>query len=544
VPRVREDNNVIIKYNYVARDKYWKELSDLIYSKYGFQTIKENKIVEEILLFGFNYFVNKFRELSYNQNKLSFYTYIFWLHEQSTELYFKTLEGYKLQNIPESEFAMYRRILKLILEQGCDIDFKWDKLNNGAEVLVMDEIVQDLIYIGNWVYGFADYVAYQKMIEECYEIKFDKENNLIIDWQFHYGIIHEQLILNVIEDYSKAVVDEDSTEKLKFAIEDTFGIDYNYAGGIIFEIKKHHSPEAPDLQSIEPYVLSLNLEQEFKISKELAQKFYDGFTISRKNKLSIEDAVLKPYSIERYLFKPILVYQIGGQQRAFIGKEKYAESILVLSTNAISWNTIYKDWSDLPKMRDFINKNGNEHDKLLENKIEKILVKSNIPFFRNIKSFKQISKQNIRIDNSTAGEIDFIIINQKLERIYVSEVKYNKSRYEAVGYRIDYSNFVNSYEEKLSKKVAWAADNLNIIKEHFQIVTGKELEINKYKVEGIFIINTPTFYMFNGKYKAITINQFCDYMQGIYAYSDTFFIDLEDDFYEVNHPYFKKPFII
>jgi hypothetical protein len=259
----------------------------------------------------------------------------------------------------------------------------------------------------------------------------------------------------IAEDYKNGTFDEQAVYELRTKIEECFNIKYDFAGGIIFEIQKHFNPQNPELQTIEPYVLPLNLAQEYGINKQLAETFYNGLTISRSNKLPVEQAILKPYSTQRYFYRPILVYKIGGQDRALVGKEKFAESILVLATNAIHWNAMYEEWLKLQCIQSFINQKGREHDKILEDKIEEVVKNKSLLYCRNIKTFKQPSKSNIRIDNELAGEIDLIVVNPTLKKVFVADAKYNRARYEVVGYRNDYTNFLKSYEPQLKKKVEW-----------------------------------------------------------------------------------------
>src|SRR5690606_22127304 len=137
--------------------------------------------------------------------------------------------------------------------------------------------------------------------------------------------------------------------------------------------------------------------------------------------LTIEEAILKPHSTKRFMFRPILVYNIGGEERALVGKEKFVESVFVLSTNAIHWNAMYEEWLKLKCIQSFITKKGNDHDKILEDKIEEIVKGKDFYYCRNIKSFKQPNADNIRIDNQLAGEIDLIVINKKLKKIFVAD---------------------------------------------------------------------------------------------------------------------------
>ena len=549
MPRIKIDNKTVISYNHNARTKYWGALSKYIANKHGLGRFRDQQNVEDVLLDGFNFLVDQFKQLISTEKKFTFFLYVHWLHEQSVQIYIKTLDGFKLEIINETEFARYRRILKLILEQGCDIDLEWGDLKSRKEVPVMDAKIQELLYLGTWMYEFADKIAFQKMIEECYQIYFDQKKLLVIDWQYHYGQVYNQLFPNLAEDYKQGTYDEHAYFELTTKIEECFKFPYIYARDIIFEIQKHHSPTSPEIQTIEPYTLPLNLIQQYGISKELAEVFYAGLTISRTNKLTIEEAIRNPYSTKRHMFRPILAYKIEGTDRVLVGKEKFAESMMVLSTNAIHWNAMVDDWLGLNCIQTFINKKGDEHDKILEEKIEKIVKEKGFLYCRNITSFKQTSnKNNVNINNENVGEIDLIVVIPNQKTIYVADAKYNRARYEAVGYRMDYSKFVNtkkpdkSYESKLHKKTNWIHKNIDILKEHLSIVFNKpDLTLRGYEVEGIFIINTPTFYMFNGQFKTITLKQFSDFIEGEYKYLNLCVFDENESKLTVKHPYFKKP---
>lgn len=78
---------------------------------------------------------------------------------------------------------------------------------------------------------------------------------------------------------------------------------------------------------------------------------------------------------------------------------------------------------------------------------------------------------------------------------------------------MDYTQFINSekphksYETKLCRKVNWISNNLEVLKDHLSnIYNMSDIDISNYNVEGIFIINTPTFYMLKEEFKAITLN--------------------------------------
>lgn len=538
----------VLSYEASQRDVYWGGVSKEVIAKFGNKKFTIHDEVEEILIFAFQYFVNEFKNLVFSETKFTFFMYVFWLHEESLKLNLKLLSGQKLHSIDENEFARYRRILKAILEQGCDIDLEWGKFPNAVELLVLDEKIQNLHYVGTWMYHLADAIALHKMIEECHAVEFDDENMLVIPWQHHYGHAYDRLFPNLGPDYEKGTFDEQAIHELKDKINKCFSIDYDWAGGIIYEIKKYHNPKDPSLQTIEPYVLPKILAEQFKISEGIAKLYYDGLTISRQNKMSLEDLVLKPYSMNRFLFRPILVYSIGGVERALVGEDKFPESMLVLATNALNWNSLPEEWLQIPCMRTFLYQKANEHDKILEDRVEEAIIEKELLYVRNIKSFKRKQGNNVNIDNATCGEIDFIIVNRDIQTVFVVDCKYNKARYEAVGYRTDNTNFEKEYEPKMAKKLAWVSQNLNVLNEHLQIINNNnEIDVSSYEVEAVFFINTPTFYMFNGRYKAITLKQVPEFLDGRYEYPELFILDEDEEGNEimgrVKHPYFKKPLI-
>lgn len=543
MPRISIDGHPLISYDYSAsKEIYWEKLSQFIVSKYGNQIFKEHSLVEGILLDSFQFLVGEFKFILSTENNYSFYTYIFWLHEESIKIHIKTISGLKLEDIDESELARYRRILKLILEQGCEINFEWGEFPDSSQLMEMDKKIQHLLYIATWMYSFADFIAFQKMVKECHSVSFNDDGYLKVDWQHHFGFIYNKLFPLLSGDYEEATFDENAVKDLKEKINECFSIDYDYAGGIIFEIKKHHNPKDPYLQTIEPFVLPINLSKQFGISEENAKVFYHGLTLTRENKLSIENIILKPYSTRRYMFRPILVYTIDGVKRALVGAEKFSESILVLSTNALQWNAMLDEWKQNPCISKFVSDKGNKHDKILEDEIEEAVKKNNLIFSRGIKSFTQYA-DNVNIENALVGEIDFIILNLETKTMYVTEVKYNRARYEPVGYRNDYSNFKNIYEKKMTRKVKWIKDNIQIVAEHFSILNDiPNLDLSGFNTKGVFFINTPTFYMFNGDYKAITLKNVSDYIIGKYDYPE-FTLSIDDKKTIIKHPYFKKPIV-
>ena len=101
----------------------------------------------------------------------------------------------------------------------------------------------------------------------------------------------------------------------------------------------------------------------------------------------------------------------------------------------------------------------------------------------------------------------------------------------------DFSNFKNKYERKLKKKVDWIRDNRPILQEHFEVKSGlTDFSLIDFSVEGCFLINTPTFYMFNGDFRAITISDLPKFLEG---WLGNTIIDPRNIANRYDPPYFK-----
>jgi hypothetical protein len=73
-----------------------------------------------------------------------------------------------------------------------------------------------------------------------------------------------------------------------------------------------------------------------------------------------------------------------------------------------------------------------------------------------------------------------------------------------VSFSADYSNFKNSYEKKIDGKKTWVAENRNLVYKHFKrLFPGLNIDIDQFKTEELFVINTPTLYMYLGQVKTI-----------------------------------------
>lgn len=207
---------VVFTYEYNPyKEIYWNELSQIMISKHGIATITDFDKVDECLNECFLYFIKRFEEIVLNIDNFKFYCYVFRLHEDSLKLMLKERSGELnlFESIEESHFAIYRRILKIILEQGCNVDMRWGTLD-AASTDTFSENVQRLFYIGVQLYMFADKIAFHRMLKGAYFISIE-ENNIVINWQNNYGTVEHHLMSYFSKGYETSVVDETGVSELR-----------------------------------------------------------------------------------------------------------------------------------------------------------------------------------------------------------------------------------------------------------------------------------------------------------------------------------------
>lgn len=497
---------------------YRKELSIQIIDKYGKNDYTEEQILE-ILNFCLEYFINKFEKICYDEKSVRFYQQVFLLHEDATELTYNFIST-NSSDIDFIYIAKYRRILKFIIEIGGDVDMNDLEDFNSKFLFRRFQIkLNHLLYLGEMILCMVDLYAVQDMMKgKSIDIDFDEEGLYIFSRKKYYDDIFQYMNNEFGGRLKKSIVDTSELSGLTDlgnAIKESFNIDIENVKLLIASIHEENKNKGGNIVLFEWENLPNNMHKLFGNDKENAKCFFEGLTLSKKNKMSLLNLASKPYKIDRYLYRPIITWSINRKDYVIIGKAAWAEALIQLSTNAIPWGKAPEEWLGNSSFKKYVNKKEDEHDKWLEDEVENKLIKNNIMYDRNLKS---IHNTNINIEG--LGEIDFIIISEFTKRIYIVDCKHLLGRYDIPNQRNDFNAFTSSkkpYNDTLERKVKWFKENKNLIYDHFKRkYSNLNINIESFDIEGIFIINTPTFYMLFSKFKIYDISKIEDVFLGKY----------------------------
>jgi len=156
----------------------------------------------------------------------------------------------------------------------------------------------------------------------------------------------------------------------------------------------------------------------------------------------------------------------------------------------------------------------------------------------------------VNIENDQCGEIDFIIINEASKKIFIIECKHLLGRYDMANFNMDFNKFTkgdDSFNNKIEKKVSWIKNNIHLIEEHFRNQKLLSNSIDNFTVEGLFIINTPTFYMYFSHFRIYVYHDVAKVLAGEYVDKTFTLFNEEEEFSEtlfIKYPYFIKKHMI
>jgi len=537
----------LYKFDFQFEDKYRTELSKLLITKFGNGPYTSQDKVREAITLSYNFFCNKFIKICSNEKSLSFYQLILSQHEQATEAALFAKDRDFPTGIDRKYIAVYRRILKWILEEACNIQLINQELPNDKFVDRAKNVLNELCYIGDMIFTCANIYAEQDLIEDVAEIVFDSENKYIIGHKHHYDIIigeiHNQL--NAIS--FKHIVDDEAVNDLKDAIVKCFGINYDQFSSIIAGIHDANKNKGGQYCPFGWDSLTLSIQSVFNGDIREAEIFYKGLTLDKSNKLKLHDLVCKPLTLFRYMYRPITIWNVEGKDFAIVGKNAFTESIIQLATNCIPWGKAPLEWMVKKCFKDYVHSKEDLHDKWLDDEVENKIIEEGLQYHRNV-TYLNSDSGNITLNLPNVGEIDFIIIDHQLKRIFVADCKHLQGKYDIMAQKNDFTNFTKisrGYNTQISNKIDFISSNIGALNTHNKDKYGQETQdLMGYGIEGIFIINQPTFYMYNSDFRIYTVDIFIEKIKN--RLDDPKLMVTIDNKNEtrilkISYPYFRKP---
>lgn len=412
MPLVQEHGITFVHWSERAHLKVWKELSSHIIGRFGRRPFINRADVEPVLNESFAWMLERFRLLTATELGSCFYKSLAGLYENSTQLMQFVNNGTGFTHMSTQEYAHNRSSIRLALERACELDLKRTSDEAPFSTRQM-ELLEDLLFIGMWAFSFSETIAMEKLMDGCNEVYIDPDDTMRMAMSHHFSKLMPHIRDEVERLTSRSIVDQNGVKELKAALKTCLGIDFEKNAGLVPAYKGAHPQGFPMLVDLKHDDLVEQFATNSGFDIETTKVFYAGLATTAASKESLENIIYRPHSNKRHMARPVLVWNIQGQQRAIVGPEKWTESIVLIVTNAVQWGQIAEEWLTNPCMKAFVKRKADEHDKELEDPVEQALKEKNIKYSRNVKTLKAKSGTGVRIDTAGLGEIDFLYIDEE-----------------------------------------------------------------------------------------------------------------------------------
>lgn len=509
MPVYNLDNGPLFVYFDQSTTDRVDDLLSVDLQKYFLEVAESERTVEKALAFSFEWCSQKMLEVLRGQRQVCFFQTIFVLHELSCP-YTETQPGISpVPAIGNWEFGIYRRVLKLCLEQACDL-----VLTNAGEfslgyIDAIEPVLSELICLGSLAIEFSSFLAEEKLSKGSFLLSFDKGR---YDFQrTERSKLRSFRLLSYVKRYKTDAYDRSAVDNFVRAVSNCFGIEFDKIATTIALVQEHYKDVGGRLLLIKSDAYPLLLEQFFGIPAAKAAVFLQGLTLSRSNKLSLQESIYRTDNLNRYLYRPILLLNVDGKEFSLIGQEVFAQSIVSLCMQAFGWRKFPIEWKNECFER-YVEETAMKNDAVLEDAIEAVLVNKGLVYDRNILNLLRADNRNLAVVPDP-GEIDFLFIYHDI--LYIAESKHQLIRYDMSNFDHDSASFTKTYNKKLAKKVDFIKERLPLVVEHFRTLR-KDRAFGPVilGVEGLFIINTPSFVLFENALPVFGLPQFRRYLEG------------------------------
>lgn len=508
-----KNKKVIIKYDKEVQNTYHDCLVTLLEKKFPRLDIKNKEVRRLVLDACYDFFFEEFNKILKDETSYKFYQFVILLHQEISE-WTRENPYHDLDSSVDIDYiATYRRTLKLILEASVELNLKSDfDYNKKIETEFLPKI-EKLLYIGEMIYIISSLISENIFFQ----------NSFYFDFTKNPFIIRENDKLKFInQDFSSQLklqnfpIDNSGFLDFQTAINNCFGINYDDLCKILIPktVEKIEQDIPKDLACSWTKIIQ-ELVNIFNVSDENAENFIKGLILSRETKLNIKEVPVRPSNNKRLKYRPILIWNIDGNEYPVITEYNFNHAIEEIVFNKINWgeDKVPEEWLRNQCFKKFVIEKNKAVESILNDDIEKSIKQRNFTYDQDISKLL-IENSSINIDIPECGQIDFLLINKKV--LYIIECKDLMTRYDIVDCMNDYNKFVKQtkkgFNHRLKLKIDFIKKNLSNVIKHFKIKSNVIID-DISETHGIFVINTPTYYKYESKYKIYTINEFNDFLE-------------------------------
>ena len=130
------------------------------------------------------------------------------------------------KQVGDEYFAVYRRVLKLILEEACLIDLIIEEPSLSLKERT-ESIFDDLIFLGNELFSIATLLAEQSMIGDAVTLQFNDQSLYFLGRKREFELAFQHVVDMGSYKPNSFVIDKNAEEDFIVAVKESFNLDYS-----------------------------------------------------------------------------------------------------------------------------------------------------------------------------------------------------------------------------------------------------------------------------------------------------------------------------
>lgn len=504
---------------------------------YAAGEITDPKIVKNILNSLFDFYTEKLEQLIGQNKSLGFLFFVHNIHESCIVIRYQNNRNDPdvKKYFTEEErhlFPIMERIIRIVIENILEEKFSTsitdDFLNNCTDDPYYVNILEDILLIGKQITDLKEIISRLNRFEKAVTIVITQEGEIKYSYPEPYNSLFYILtrwvsggnnnFYDVVRDSLENSLMSVFGNNLKMFLNSVRG------GSVIFRKK--------DFIKYRVHVLG----------REKADLFYGGLTLTSKNKLPLKESFRRMQEGNRFTYRPILEFKDSNSDVCWLlGYFAAHESVRQLFLFGLLWKRIPVEWKSQNGMRILLDWADEHREKIMISILVDALKENKISYDVNIKYFINEKGQGVTI-REKPGEIDILFLDDKNKIIYVCECKNSLPRTELIYWLSEYKQIEEKFEVKLSKKLNWVKLNRQLIKNHFSKKLKIDVDLSGWRVEAMFIFMTPSLYMYDSSFKAMSTIDFIEFLKNdfFHEYPDLNAELADGTPYKISYPYLKS----
>ena len=434
---------------------------------------------KQVLNKSLDHYIDSFEKLIVNIECYFFYEQVLALYEYLSE---QRENSRKSGNVEVEFFSLRIRFCRIILEEASKIPLNTSKVSFLKES--PHSIICDFYRIFRNISSISSFIPLKDILNINY-VSIEKKSNFTQILETNFDSQNIRISFDFIRKYSTSRYLNKDYQRVFFDELERVGLSEQHFYKKLVKLFK----------SSKKLISSKKFRKVTNSEGTPFEKVILGLVLCPNTIESVKKRIQKPLESPRHLFYPILQWRINEEDFMIVRNRAFIDGFQYLIGDMLTNEKLPQYWKDLfGKEGVKVLKQGKDFEEF----IERLVGESNFPL---------ITQYKCKISANEHVVPDIIFYDKSTNTFRIVECKNLIKRSDPSGWMNDYKAFhypgrKKAFNNKMDKLISYLNQNLTELSKRFE--KDHDIKINdRPSLECLFVVNTPTLYMFNSKYRIL-----------------------------------------